>query len=108
VPDIPLKIQKSQIRFYPNQEIEKNIFKDILHFDLKCTIPAYENLPTYLVEIKVDPGTPITCGMINSAIIARVNEFLAQKALNDQKIQDLANCPGVTSDASWFYVTVSI
>lgn len=108
MPDVPLKIQKNQIHFYENQEVEPGVFKDVLQFGLKCTLGAYEDLPTYGIRIEVDPGTPITCTMVNQAIMTKVNEFLAQKAIDDQKVQEFNNCPGVTEDSKWLYVTISV
>lgn len=108
MPDILLKIQKNQVHFYPNTEVAEGVYKDELRIGLKPTAPAYEDLPTYGITIQVDPGVTITCGMIQSAIQAKVEAFMEQRDRDIVARNQMGNCPGVTEDPDWFYVTITV
>lgn len=108
MPDIPLRIQKSQVHFYENQEVETGVFKDILQLGLECVGEQYKDLPTYGIRVEVDPGTPITCAMIKTALDNKIAEVKAQMSRDSTAREQLGNCPGVTEDADWFYFTVTV
>ena len=112
MPDISLKIQKNQVHFYPNVEYDpKNdpgVLKDVLQLGVKSTLPAHANLPTYGVKVVVAPGTPITCAMIQAELQAKVEAFIAQRNRDIIARNQMGNCPGVTEDPDWFYVTITV
>jgi len=108
MPDVSLQIQKSQVHFYPNQEVEPGVFKDILQLGIKSTLPAHVDLPTYGIRIEVDVGVPITCAMIQAELQAKVEAFIEQRDRDIAARNQLGACPGVTEDNKWFYVTISV
>lgn len=112
MPDVSLKIQKSQVHFYPNQNIaepdETPVYKDVLQLGVKSTLPAHSDLPTYGIRVEVDVGVPITCAMIQAELQAKVEVFMEQRDRDIVARNQLGNCPGVTEDGDWFYATVSV
>jgi hypothetical protein len=109
---VSIRIQKNQIKFFENVEIDPinqpGVLKDVLQFGLESMEPQHKDLPTYGIRVEVDPGTPITYQDLQTAIEAKVAEIKAQFALDKAKRDWMGNAPGITEDENFFYATITV
>ena len=98
-----IKIQKNQIRFHPNQEVEPGVFKDVLSFGI--TSVDFES-PTFGIQVQVDPDVTITATMISTAIENRVTDILAQRQLNLAAQDQMVALSGVTESNGYLFADI--